>query len=1325
MDLTALLAYLKSLGTPLNLDAGDRNLPGPVRDLLASVPGRGLAVTPGATGLRLDGTVLTVAGRSPGTWSVTGQEEAVVTTEAVEVRCGADGRVTGTVTGRLPLAPGVPVPVTLTSLPPVRTVDGAEARGWRIGLAADAAGVAPADLLRFAGAGAEPPFSAPAGLDVLGRHLTVPAAGFGVTFYPNTPFEALLTFTADLPGAAWTPVPGVLSLDRLTLAGTVAGTGSSATVTGRFVLGGVPVELSAGLTDDAVLRAELRPSGAAAFPGLAAIAAWATGPGGPGAGPDVSAIGGSAPAVDAAIRRVAVRFDPAAGALHEAEALTVLTLGALRLDAAFRYPEGTVTGSLHEGRPVPLADVLAGFGLPSADLPAATLVTRADFSATPALGSYLADLSIDTTRSVGPLTIRNLFFSVERTTADGFTGALGGTVTLASGTLFDLTGRYAGSATGWEFTGVLAPGDTLELGRTAADLTAAGRAPATLPAGTGVHGVPAGLTLTAAAFRAVPATGALHLEAQAEGTVWQIRLGAATLALSSIAAVLDTPGGGVPPSGSVSGTLEFAGLRARTALALGGPTAPAVFTGTVTSADAPNLSIARLTDGICAPGTGARWQSTAPAALAPSAFTSAALYLNASTSQLLLHGRLAARGAVPACDAFVYLARDPRPGRSGPLHYAAALSLGSGFRFDSLLPTAWGVDDRLRVSAARLVISDLAGLTLAELGTATEPLLAALGAADTALSDLGEQALTLSTGAACVARIDFTRSGLFRHLLEIGRGPADPAVWLTAVIERTDPSRTVFTAELPEITIADTVRLRAASGPQGAPGPQGPRVTYRPALADRVEVAGSVELDGIFGRTHRFDATLTVDDTGLTTTLSRPAPITPAPVPDEIPEPFGLPGLRITDLAVDLAYRWAAPRADGAPAAPAGSSTLIRGTVRLGPAPRPKEPDHRLVCAARLVLRDGAPALFDVALAADWTLGAFLAQCFTGTAAAWPSGLVDLTLRPGSRISYYDPARDPARTLRAPDGTVPRDGFTIEALLRLTLVGTTDLHGLLTVLRDPLSGRYDRITASLLLEAPLDLGFMALAGPELLPGATAHTGGPVLTLETGPAAKAVLQTGVNFLGTAFAAVEVAVAPASDGGRVLTGTLRAAGGAGPAGRTTPWGDLQCGFRYTTHPDGRGEFAVDHWPGLDSAAELVDFPAAIRALADSGSASLCGPLTRLVAERAFTSAYTIKPAVSAAGGDLVLTLSVGCTLSLAGSGAEFLHLELPPFPVRIPAATRWPDLPAAVLDGVRHAAADFARALLADPAKTALFLALVVGGHAVEVATVLLCDGLVDS
>ncbi|MFD0633509.1 hypothetical protein ACFQ9X_20030 [Catenulispora yoronensis] len=518
MDLAVLNSHLSTLGNPLTLAADDQGLPAALRDFLGGVPTGTLTIAYGSTGPQVAGGVLAVSGAclGPDPWPVDGLGAAAVSVGSVEIRCTADDQVSVTASGELVLntaadaaggsagaATAVQAPVTLASQPPVTALDGSPVRPWLVTLASDVAGVAPLDVVALAHPGGIV-VAEPAGLDALGRQLTLSASGFGITFFPNTGYPATLTFEVGVPGLGWTPVPGLFTLTGTGLRGTVSATGWALVVFGRFDVGGVPMELSVGLSDATLLTAVLKPTGASAFPGLAALATWLGGaatdtgtgtgtgtdsgtgtgtdpdqgldPGvgsGPGSSPDVSPIGGDAAAVDAAIRSLTVQFDAATATLRRAEVVTELTLGALHLDVAFRYPEGAVVGGLHNGEPLVLAAVLASLDLPDAGLSATTQITEATFSAVPAFGSYSADLTVDTDLPAGPLTIKQVFVGVSRTAAGGVTGQLGGTIAFASGVAVDLLAEYVDSTTGWVFSGGIGPDAELRIGDLLADLAAA------------------------------------------------------------------------------------------------------------------------------------------------------------------------------------------------------------------------------------------------------------------------------------------------------------------------------------------------------------------------------------------------------------------------------------------------------------------------------------------------------------------------------------------------------------------------------------------------------------------------------------------------------------------------------------------------------------------------------------------------------------------------------------------------------------------------------------------------------------------------------------
>lgn len=811
----------------------------------------------------------------------------------------------------------------------------------------------------------------------------------------------------------------------------------------------------------------------------------------------------------------------------------------------------------------------------------------------------------------------------------------------------------------WVFTGRLRAGDAMDLLGAAAQLSPSGAAVPALPHDAGL---PAAVTLTALDIRAVPETGELHLSGSA-GLDWRVPFGARELILGSVGGSLDVPGRDKPVRGVLTATLRYPGVQAEVSLVLDGR---ALLSGVLTPVEAAGASLAQL--------TGGGWAALAPAALAAPAFDTAAVQLNLTDGRMLLYGRLGT-GTAFAADTLVYL------DTTGS--YAVALRLGPAFRFAMILPADWHLDDRLQATDVRVVACDLPGTTFGRLAqTAEQELHAVAPDVRAPLAGLATDK-ELSKGFSLVARIDLLRPILFARIIQIGSADGPSALWLTALVDRADPARTVFTADLPDITLGGTVVLTHDDA-----HPHGLHLSYQPGHGDRFELAGRIRIHALFGTDFAFDVGLTVDDTGLVTRARQGT--------EAIDKPFGLP-LRLSGIAVDYACRWAVP-----PAAPRTCALSLRGRVLLGPAPKAGERDARLDCAGMLVVRDGSPVLFETVLAADWSLGAFAAQCLTGSAASWPGDTVELTLRKDSRI-YYAAA--------ASDGHAA--GFTIDARLTVTLLTPIDLHGTVSVRRDPTTGAYDGITAAIALDHPLDLGFLAFAGSSR-DARGPFKGGPTLNVSTGTAVAVGLGAGINFLGEAFATVAVAVSARADGGRQLRGRLTA------ARELAPFGRLDCAFRYTTHPGRASEFSIEDWPAFTWAAELINLVGAIKSLAGAGSR--CGTLTGFVVRNSYSSTYTVTPSVVLDGGALKFTLTGTMALSMAG--IEFVTMDFPAFTVSVPSTTRFDNLPSVLAEGFASGSAGVASALLRDPVKAAIFLALVAGPDAADIVRVLLCEGLVD-
>ncbi|HEX6870640.1 MAG TPA: hypothetical protein VF163_06045, partial [Micromonosporaceae bacterium] len=873
------------------------------------------------------------------------------------------------------------------------------------------------------------------------------------------------------------------------------------------------------------------------------------------------------------------------------------------------------------------------------------------------------------------------------------TGTVAAVLTLA-GTDVALSATKPSQGAPWTFSGSLLAGMTIDLVDAADSMTAQALA---LPADATTYGLPASISIVAASVRVVPDTGEFHFAGQVDFD-WAFSLGPARLAIRSISGTIDIARRDAPLAATISGAFTYAGIDTVLTLTIGGAGAQTVLTGVVTPAKAAGIQISGLTDGVGAQTDLQKWAAVAPAGLTPLAFATAAVYLNLTASQFAVYGGIS-WGPGLVADGLVYLSAN----QSQPWTYAVALSLGSQFRFGTLIPALADVDNHVRVTSAHLVVCDLASGSLGDLASTTTALLSRIAPAATApLAGLSGQALRISTGAYFAAKIDFASVSLFARILQIGHEGDTTSIWLEALIDATTPVNTSFSAGLPDITIADTILLTHSAGSQYL------LLRYTPAQAGRVELLGQLKLTGIFGSlNYAFDTTLTIDDIGLSSTVTQAG--------QDISSPFGVPNIALSQPTLVVKYVWAVPAGNGHPATPQTSSFELTGQAVIGPAPSPGQQDNRVRFGARLVLLSGKPALFDISVDSDFSLAGFITRCFTGSGATWT--FIDVELLAGTHLYYYDPGADPGHTLSLADGTLSA-GFNIDAKLRLTLVKELTLHATLNVQRDPASGTYTKVVAAIRLDNPLDLVFAQLAGSNPPQPGQPYTGGPLLAFTGGATPSFLLKAGINFLGSSFLAVDVGVAKAGDGGTIMTGRLTA------AQPLAPFGTLGCGFSYTTHPGRSGEFAIEGWPDFTWARNLVDLVASIKALADTSPSSVCGTLADFVATSAFTSNYSVHPSVTVAGTDLVFAFAGTYTLTLTGMQTPFLELALPAFNVHIPSSTTWETLPDALATGVAGASGEFAKSLLGQPDKIAMFLAIAVGPKAVSVALELACNRLVD-
>jgi hypothetical protein len=902
--------------------------------------------------------------------------------------------------------------------------------------------------------------------------------------------------------------------------------------------------------------------------------------------------------------------------------------------------------------------------------------------------------------------------------ATAITGTIAGTVTLGDADILVSAAKPTG-ADPWAFAGSLAEAVRIDLVAVANGLSTQVFA---LPADIGSFGLfPDQVTIESANVRAVPDTGLFHFDGLASFE-WQPTIGGATLTIERIGGTVDIARTGDPTVVTLVGALSYASLRATVGLRVGTATTPTIITGTITSADAARIALPELADGIGATTTENRWAAVLPADFTTPTFDSAALWVNLTGHEFVLHGRLAGLG-----DGVLLCARagpsDPaQPTQPAGWSYALAVSLGAGFLFGSLF-TALRIDDYVKVRHARLIVADLADSTLGTFaGRVGAALAAAAPGTPSPIADLTGSATPLPVGALFTAELDVRTGGpgtLLGTILTIGGGGADPAspaspppsIRLTAAVDRADSTRTLFTAELADITLF--AGLVTITHPAALPTI---RLTYRPAAAGEFTLDARLALN-VFGSSYGFDVHLRVNDDQLVTTAEIPPPTSQSVVP------FSLPGIQIDELAlaarIDFA-KPAVPASGTTPAVPARARSTrfwLSGHTRLGPAPATGRPDTRLSFAARLALVDATPVLAHVAVDQDFSIASFLADCVTGDGASWGS-FVDLILRPGSRIYYYRAGADPAGALARLDDRDLLDGYHLDAEVTMRLVVEVTVRAMITVRTDA-TGSPVGVTAAIALVTPIDMVFAQLAGTTQTGGTGPYTGGPEVRFTTGADASFGIATGVNFLGEPFGSVAVAVSTDSGGARRFAGRLE-------AGRElAPFGRLACEFVYLARDGGPDSFTIVGWPAFTWVRDLIDVVSAIREAFDAVRIDGCGALVGFVVRRAFTSSWSMAPGVRSDGDNLVFSLAGSYALTLVGQDSPFVTVAFPAFEVRIPSSTRFADLPEALAAGVARASGDLVRQLLSSPDKIAAFAGIVFGEQAAAYAATLLCRGLVDA
>ncbi|MFD1546276.1 DUF6603 domain-containing protein [Nonomuraea guangzhouensis] len=458
MDLQRLKQYLDGLTDPIALTAADTELPTELRDFLGTTPNQRILVSPGIDGVTLQGSTLTIAGKSGELWPVAGIAGLQTTVDDIVVTLvdGAVPSVSATATGTAQLKHAVSAPVTLVSHREGDT------GGWRLTLAADETGLSPNELLMLHDPSGNSPFAIPPDLlDPMTKAAKVLAGGLDILFYPGKDLETYLTFAVELPSVRWPIIPSVLELNGIGVRAQTSGVSFSMLLLGHVGVGDTPMDVGIGMQPGAHWYASLTPAGDTAFPGLAELAAWAC--------PDITSdvtsafgsIGLSSEYFDAAIKAVEAGFDIELYALDYLHVDSLLSIAGLEFDVVAQFPAFEVHGS-YEGSAA-LTEVLREFDLPTEGIPKELTISAARFSAQPADGSYLVGFVVDGVWRLGPMELTELGVTVSYSAAGGAEATIGGEVRLGDSIALSLLAEYD-SAGGWTFEGSTLPGSALDVG---------------------------------------------------------------------------------------------------------------------------------------------------------------------------------------------------------------------------------------------------------------------------------------------------------------------------------------------------------------------------------------------------------------------------------------------------------------------------------------------------------------------------------------------------------------------------------------------------------------------------------------------------------------------------------------------------------------------------------------------------------------------------------------------------------------------------------------------------------------------------------------------
>lgn len=460
MNLLALENYLKGKSGMLTLAAADANLPREFRDFLNTIPGQKLTLSPSPTGISLQGSALKISGGSSDRWPVAGMGTLELDLNSMDITVNngsSSPLIQAVAAATLPVNPSLRLPVTVTALRQ-------EFSPWQVKLAKTASSLTPTDLLLLGRQGGLP-FDTSSVQNVLSLALPLDPDKFQITFCPNSEYDAILQFVLQAPNARCVLVPNVLALDGIDIYALVTTNSISATLAGHLKIGEVSLDAGVSLARGTDWTAFIEAPQGQQFPGLAALASWIGGASlGSEATSGFSSLNFDTAAFDASVQWVSVGFNPQSAKVSNAQIKALLTVAAVPLDVVLTLPDIDLVGSLHNGPPVKVKDMLSSVGLPADSVPDNLTVGAVNFSASPRQGFYSVGAQVENVWQAGPFALEELGLLVFRDQSLGFAGQFNCQLALSSAVRLHLEAEYAGSGRGWTFVGGTAPDARVNVG---------------------------------------------------------------------------------------------------------------------------------------------------------------------------------------------------------------------------------------------------------------------------------------------------------------------------------------------------------------------------------------------------------------------------------------------------------------------------------------------------------------------------------------------------------------------------------------------------------------------------------------------------------------------------------------------------------------------------------------------------------------------------------------------------------------------------------------------------------------------------------------------